>query len=41
MLSYCLMCRKNAESKNPKAVKTKNGKTMLPSNCAVFSNTKS
>ena len=23
MLSYCLKCRKNAESKNPKVVKTK------------------
>ena len=25
MLSYCLKCRKNTESKNPKAVRTKNG----------------
>ena len=24
ILSYCLKCRKNTESKNPKAVKTKN-----------------
>ena len=24
MLSYCLKCRKNTESKNPKAVETKN-----------------
>ena len=23
MLSYCLKCRKNAESKNPQVVKTK------------------
>ena len=32
MLLHCLNCRKNAESKNPKAVKTKNGKVMLLSN---------
>ena len=31
MLSHCLMCRKNTESKNPKAVRTKNGRiTLLP-----------
>ena len=35
MLSYCLKCRKNTESKNPKVVKTKNGRAMLSSNCAV------
>ena len=35
MLSYCLKCRKNTEIKNPKVVKTKNGRTMLSSNCAV------
>ena len=29
MLSYCLKYRKNTVSKNPKIVKTKNGKTML------------
>ena len=29
MLSYCLKCRKNAESKNPKVVKAKNGKLIL------------
>ena len=26
MLSYCLKCRKNTESKNPKVVRTKNEK---------------
>ena len=31
MLSYCLKCRKNTESKNPKAVRTKNGRIMLSS----------
>ena len=35
MLSYCLKCRKNTESKNPKVVKTKIGRIMLLSNCAV------
>ena len=36
MLLYCLKwCRKNTESKSPKIVKTKNGKTMLLPTCAV------
>ena len=36
MLSYyCLKCRKNAESKNPKVARTKNGGIMLLSRCAV------
>ena len=29
MLPYCLKCRKNTESKNPKVVRTKNLKIML------------
>ena len=29
MLPYCLKCRKNKESKNPKVVKTKNGRIMI------------
>ena len=29
MLSNCLKCRKNTESKNPKVVMTKNGRIML------------
>ena len=36
MLSYCFKCRKNTESKNPKTVKGKNGRTMLLSKCVVF-----
>ena len=32
---YCLKCRKNAESKNPKVARAKNGKTLLLSKCAV------
>ena len=35
MLSYCLRCSKNTESKNPKVVTTKNGRTMLLSKCSV------
>ena len=35
MLSYCLMCRKNTESENPKVVKTKNESTMLLSKYEV------
>ena len=35
MLSYCLKCRKNTESKKPKIVKTKNGRIILLSKCAV------
>ena len=40
MLSYCLKSRKNTESKNPKAVKTENGRIMLLSKCAVCNNKK-
>ena len=35
MLSYCLKCRKNTESKNPKVVRTKTGRIMLLSKCEV------
>ena len=41
MLSYCLKCRKNTESKNPKVVRTKKERTMLLSKCAVFDSKKS
>ena len=30
MLPYCLKCRKNTESKNPKVVRTKNRRIMPP-----------
>ena len=33
MLSYCLKCRKNTESKNPKVMQTKNGRIMLLPKC--------
>ena len=35
MLLYCLKCRKNAESKNPKVARTKNGRIMRLSKCAM------
>ena len=35
MLSYCLKCRKNVVSKNPKIGRSKNGRIMLLSKCAV------
>ena len=41
MLSYCLKCRKNTESKNPKFVWSKNGRIMLLSNSAVCDRKKS
>ena len=41
MLSYCLICRKNAESKNPKVGRTKKGRIMLLSKCAVCGSKKS
>ena len=41
MLSYCLKCRKNTESKNPKVARSKNGRIMLLSKCAVCDSKKS
>ena len=41
MLSYCLKCKKNTESINPKLLKTTNGKTMILSKCAICSSKKS
>ena len=35
MLSYCLKCKKNTESINPKVLKTTNGKAMILSTCAI------
>ena len=40
MLSYCLKCRKNTESKNPKVARTKNGRIMLLSKCTVCNSKK-
>ena len=41
MMSYCLKCRKNTESKNPEAVRTKSRRIMLLSKCAVCNSKKS
>ena len=41
MLPYCLKCRKNTESKNPKVVRTKNGRIMLLPRCEVCDSKKS
>ena len=41
MLSNCLKCRKNTESKNTNAARTKNGRIMLLSKCAVCDSKKS
>ena len=41
MLLYCLKRRKNTESKNPKVARTKNGRIMLLSKCAVRDSKKS
>ena len=35
MLTYCVKCRKNTENVDSKALKTKNGRSMLLSKCAV------
>ena len=41
MLSYCLKCKKNTESINPKVSKTSNGKTIVLSKCAICGSKKS
>ena len=35
MLSYCLKCRINTESINPRLSKTNNSKTIILSKCAI------
>ena len=41
LLYYCLKCRKNTESINPKVASTKNGRIMLLSNCVICDSKKS
>ena len=41
MLLYCLKYRKNTENKNLKVVKTRNGRIMVLSKCAVSDSKKS
>ena len=40
MLSHCLECRKNSETKTPKVVRTKNGTTMPLWKCSVCNSKK-
>ena len=41
MLSYCLKCKRNTESINPKVLKTSNGKAIILSKCAICGSKKS
>ena len=41
MLSYCLKCKRNTESINPKVSKTTNGKTIILSKCVICNSKKS
>ena len=41
MKTYCIVCKKETENKNPKVSKTKNERLMLKSVCSVCTNKKS
>ena len=41
MKTYCIVCKKDTENKNPKVFKTKNERLILRSICSVWSNKKS
>ena len=41
MLSYCLKCKKNTESINPRVSKTTNDKTIILSKCPICGSKKS
>ena len=41
MLAYCLKCKKNTKNIDAKIMKTKNGRYMLSSKCAVCGSKKS
>ena len=41
MKTYCIICKKDTEKKNPKVFKTKNEKIILTSICSVCNNKKS
>ena len=41
MVSYCLKCKKNTESINPRVSATSNGRTMILSKCAIYGGKKS
>ena len=36
MLSYCLKCKKNTDSIDPKVSATSNGRTIILSKCAMW-----
>ena len=41
MLTYCLKCKKNTESMDPKVSETSDDKTMILSKCAICGSKKS
>ena len=41
MKTYCIVCKKDTENKNPKVFKTKNKRIILKSICSVCNNKKS
>ena len=41
MLTYCLKCKRNTKSKDAKMIKTKNGRLILSSKCAICGSKKS
>ena len=38
MATYCLVCRKNTETKDAKIIKTKNGRLQMRSQCSICGN---
>ena len=41
MLPYCLKCKEKTDCKNPRIVKTKDGRITVLSNCSVCNSKKS
>ena len=41
MLTYCLKCKRNTKNEDAKMVKTRNGRIVLSSKCAVCGSKKS
>ena len=40
MKTYCVVCKKDTENKNPNAFRTMNNRIILKSNCSVCGNKK-